>query len=259
VRFRPSGPVDVQARGLPDFVALMLQLGAVTIPVLALFSPAVADEFGTALLMAMAVALLAAWFVHACFPDPAPQTAAAPAPRPGSVTPRAAAGFALHNTLILAPMLAWYLLDATQVAVVLLITILMVIRQYERGMAQKAALGLLLGNVIGGVAATLVYNVVLLDPSFIHFALIMLASCLLFAQRIQASGPLAPVLTIALTTFVLLLGLGLSPLPTGSEEAFVSRLTNVLSATVYAVGGLLLLDTRPVERKAESPLDDLAV
>ena len=234
-----------QARGLPDFVALMLQLGAVTIPVLGLVSPSLANEVATGLFKAMAVALATSWFVHACFPDPGPPAEAAPVPARGPDDRRSAVFFAFRKTLILAPMLAWYLLDASQVALVLLITILMVIRQYETGSAQKAALGLLLGNVIGGLAATLAYNVILLEASFVYFVLILLASCLVFASKILSGGPAAPVLAIALGTFILLLGLGLSPLPTGSEEAFVARLANVLVATAYAVVALLILESRP--------------
>ncbi|MGF1594716.1 MAG: DUF2955 domain-containing protein [Kiloniellaceae bacterium] len=233
-----------QARGVPDFAALMLQLAAVTIPVLALLSPALAGEFATELFKAMAATLAASWIVHACFPDPAPPAGPAPAPPAGREELQAAAGFALRNTLILAPMLAWYLLDATQIALVLLITILMVIRQYRTGTDRKTAAGLLLGNVIGGVAATFVYNIVLLELGFVWFALIVLASCLIFSYRILSGGRFAPVLTIALGTFILLLGIGLSPLPIGSEEAFVSRLINVIVATAYAVGCLLIFGRR---------------
>ena len=43
-----------QARGLPDFIALMLQLGAVTILVLGLVAPSLANEFAVSLFKAMA-------------------------------------------------------------------------------------------------------------------------------------------------------------------------------------------------------------
>jgi hypothetical protein len=233
-----------QARGISDFAVLMLQFGAVTIPVLAVLSMPIAGDFATTLLKAMAVALVAVWIVHACFPDPGPGVRSARAREFDRTEGKAAAAFAFRNTLILAPMLAWYLLDSSQIALVLLITILMVIRQHERGAARYVAFGILLGNIVGGIAAALVYNVIQLQPSIVFFAMIVFASSLVFAARIMRGGPIAPVYATALATFILLLGLGFSPLPTGSEEAFISRLVNVLIATAYAVGGLLIFDSR---------------
>lgn len=226
------------ARGVPDFITLMVQIGAITVPVLAVLSTAMASDLATTLLKGMATAMVTAWVVHAVFPDPAPRSP--PAQGPGLVVsePRDASWFALSSTLVLAPMLVWYLLDATQVALVLLITILMVVRQFERRVGRRAALGMIVGNVIGGVAASLVYNVIQLQPNIVFLAVICLASSLVFATCIVRGGPLAPIYTIAFTTFILLLALGLSPLPTGSEEAFASRLVNVLLATTYAVGAL---------------------
>jgi hypothetical protein len=46
----------------------------------------------------------------------------------------------------------------------------------------------------------------------------------LLASRIVTAGKEAPVYAIAFATFILLLGLGLTPLPGGSGEAFASLL-----------------------------------
>src|SRR3546814_17195126 len=78
--------------------------------------------------------------------------------------------------------------------------------------------------------------------SFLCFVTVLLAASLAFAGRIVTAGDRAPVYAIALATFILLLGLGLSPLPGGSGEAFTSRLINVLLASAYAIAGLSLLE-----------------
>jgi hypothetical protein len=64
-----------------------------------------------------------------------------------------------------------------------------------------------------------------------------------FAGRIVMGGPSAPIIAIALATFILLLGLGLSPVPGGSGEAFIGRLMNMLVAAAYTVGALSILRT----------------
>jgi hypothetical protein len=50
---------------------------------------------------------------------------------------------------------------------------------------------------------------------------------------------------IAFTTFIILLGIGITPLPGGSGGAFLSRLSYVLLATAYAVGAMSLLHRAP--------------
>ena len=82
----------------------------------------------------------------------------------------------------------------------------------------------------------------LLSNTLPFFIPLCLAASLMFAGRIATAGDRAPVYAIALGTFILLLGLGLSPLPGGSGEAFVSRLFNVLLASAYAIGGLSLVE-----------------
>ena len=63
-----------------------------------------------------------------------------------------------------------------------------------------------------------------------------------FAGRIATAGDRAPVYVVALGTFVLLLGLSLSPLPGSTGEAFVSRILNVIFALAYAIFGLSLVE-----------------
>ena len=68
-----------------------------------------------------------------------------------------------------------------------------------------------------------------------------LATSLIFAGRIATAGARAPISALAFATFILLLGLGLTPLPGGSGEAFATRLINVLLASAYAIGAASLV------------------
>ncbi|MGF1629275.1 MAG: DUF2955 domain-containing protein [Kiloniellaceae bacterium] len=231
-------------RGAPDLTTLLPQVSAVSIPVIAVLSPEGAGAFAATLIMAGVVALIAVWAAFAAFPAPAATAAdASPATdvrSPG--TPPTAARQALIDTLVLLPMLAWFIMDATEVAVVVLIVVITVLRQHDQARGQRAALGLVFGNFIGGIAATIAYNLVVIGHSFAFFVMVLLVVSLGFAGRIVTAGDRAPVYAIALATFILLLGLGLSPLPGGSGEAFTSRLLNVLFASAYAIAGLSLLE-----------------
>jgi hypothetical protein len=230
--------------GAPELVTLLLQVSAVSIPIIAVLSPDGAGAFAATLVMAGVVALITVWAAFAAFPAPqATATDASPGAGAGPpAAPTAAARQALLDTLVLLPVLSWFILDATEIAVVVLIVIVTVLRQTDPARGQRAALGLVFGNFVGGIAAAIAYNLVVLGHSFAFFVTVLLVGSLAFAGRIVTAGDRAPVYAIAFATFILLLGLGLSPLPGGSGEAFTSRLLNVLLASAYAIAGLSLLE-----------------
>jgi hypothetical protein len=231
-------------RGAPELATLLLQISAVSLPVVAVLSPDGAGAFATTLLSAGGVALVTVWVAHAAFPAPpvAVANAAPAAGAPGPAELPTAARHALLDTLVLLPILTWYILDATQVAVVVLIVIVTLLRQHDPERGQRAALGLILGNLIGGIAAVFVYNLVLLSNTLAFFVAACLAASLIFSGRVVTAGSRASIYAIAFTTFILLLGLGMTPLPGGSGEAFVSRLVYVLLASAYAIGALSLVE-----------------
>jgi hypothetical protein len=94
-----------------------------------------------------------------------------------------------------------------------------------------------------------VYNLALLGETLLFFSMVLLAASLVFAGRIVTGAQLAPIYAIAFTTFILLLGIGISPLPGGSGEAFTSRLFYVLLASAYAIGGLSLVERWRIGRE----------
>jgi uncharacterized membrane protein YccC len=231
-------------RGAPELATLLVQISAVSLPIIAILSPDGAGAFAKTLLLAGGAALITVWVAHAAFPAPAaaPTDAASAASATRPAEPATAARHALLDTLVLLPVLTWFVLDATELAVVVLIVIVTLLRQHDPKQGQRAALGLILGNLIGGIAAAIVYNLVLLSNTLLFFTTACLSASLIFAGRIATAGDRAPIYAIAFATFILLLGLGMTPLPGGSGEAFVSRLLNVLLASAYAIGGLSLAE-----------------
>jgi len=195
------------------------------------------------LVAAGCVALLTVWVAHAAFPAPAAVAGAAtPATATSLEKPVAAARYALLDTFVLMPLLTWFILNATEAAIVVLIVVVTLLRQTDRQQGKSAALGLIVGNFIAGVAAGIAYNMILLGNTLPFFVTVCLAATLMFAGRIATAGSRAPVYIVALGTFVLLLGLSLSPLPGSTGEAFVSRILNVIFASAYAGGCLSLVE-----------------
>ncbi len=228
--------------GAPDLATLLPQVSALSLPIVAVLSPDGAGAFARTLVAAGFVALLAVWAAHAAFPAPATMVVAVSPAAVSSAGPVAAARHALLDTAILIPLLTWYILHATEAAIVVLIVVVTLLRQTDRQQGKGAALGLILGNFLAGMAAGIAYNVILLGGTLLFFVTACLTATLLFAGRVATAGDRAPVYVVALGTFVLLLGLSLSPLPGSTGEAFVSRILNVILASAYATGALSLVE-----------------
>ena len=77
------------------------------------------------------------------------------------------------------------------------------------------------------------------SPAFLLFVVLLVG--LLFGDRIARGGELAPIYTVGLMTFLIVLGLGLSPLPEDSGSVFIARVFDVMVAAVYAIGTAGLL------------------
>jgi hypothetical protein len=225
--------LDSAGKAMP--ATFILMLGG-TIPLVVVQSTQAANIVTRGLIEATAVALLTVWAVFAAFPSDA---AMSPAPVAQAGSPRAA----LTNLLLLSPVLLLFLFDA-RLSFVVVIVIVSIIRQRERGMTTQAAFGLLFGNVMGGILATIAFSFVTIQPGPVFFLLVVLLVGLVLAGRGAVAGAKAPVYTVGLASFIILLGLGVSPLPWNAGSLFVDRLTNVLLAGAYAVGAVALVSLR---------------
>jgi uncharacterized membrane protein YccC len=94
---------------------------------------------------------------------------------------------------------------------------------------------------VGGLAATVAYLLVTLFPSPVILLLVVLLVGLLFGDRIARGGDFAPIYAVGLMTFLLVLGLGLSPLPEDSGSIFIARVFDIMVACAYAIGMASLL------------------
>ena len=92
---------------------------------------------------------------------------------------------------------------------------------------------MIIGNLAGGLAATAAYLLVT-SPAFL--LLVVLLVGLVCAERIVRGGKWGPIYVVGLMTFLIVLGLGISPLPQGSGTFFITRVFDVMVGAIYAIG-----------------------
>lgn len=225
-------------------VATLLLLSNAILPILGMHDSAASIALRDTLVYGALVGLLLAWLAHAIFPA-APRVAAGTP----VLTPSPAGGELLRAAILLLPV-AYYLGRPEEASFPLVVAVLTILRQVEYGMSQRLAAGLLLGNLMGGVAASLAYAVLSLFPQFATLCLVLLAAGLFFGGRIAVAGAKAPVYVIALIVFITLLGLGLIEFTSGSAEQFAQRLWGVAKGALYALAVLVLFARRRVSATA---------
>jgi hypothetical protein len=214
--------------------AVIFLITTAFVPLMAVSSIDLAYGLVHDLVLGSVLALLLVFFVHLLFP-------AGHAAQQGATTDRAQDGsktlaLALANTAVVMSLFVYFMGSGTPTSIiVIMVTAITILRQ--PGIASRGtALGLVMGNVAGGLAATVAYLMVSLLPSPTFLFLVVLFFGLVFGAKIADAGKMSPVYTVGAATFLVVLGLGLSPLPQDSATLFLSRVATVIVASLYTIG-----------------------
>jgi hypothetical protein len=216
--------------------AAIFLIATAVVPLLAIESMSVAYGLIHSLVAGSALAVLLGFAAHAFFPSTARV-------EPGALRPPDEASpvpLALANAAVLMSVVIYFMLTSSPVSIVAVLTVIGILRQ-PASSGGGAGVGLIIGNLVGGLAATLAYYLVTRLPSPTFLLLVVFFVGLLFADRISRGGDAAPIYAAGLTTFLILLGLGLSPLPQDSGTLFIARVVDVMVAVLYAIGMANLL------------------
>ena len=216
--------------------AALFLITTAVVPLLANESASVAHGFIQSLIAGSALAVLLTFAAHAFFPirgQARPLSALAR-------NERDSVALGLANTAVLISLVIYFMLTPSPVSIVLVLTVISVLRQPAE-LGGGTAIGLIAGNLVGGLAATVAYLLVTLLASPAFLLLVVLLVGLILGDRIARGGEFAPIYTVALMTFLILLGLGISPLPQDSGTFFMARVFDVMVGSVYAIGMASLL------------------
>jgi hypothetical protein len=228
-------------------ISLVLIVGVI-VPLLGILNKELGASILSILLLGVISGAVLMWFAHAVFPEPAvaDELGQQAVNRPPDY------GRALANSLILLSIMAICLTsDNLTSAAVIPITVITLLTQLDAAATGRAALGLAIVNLFGGIIASLAYEALALRPNLLSLFLITLVVCLFIGGRAAARAADARVYAGALTIFLILFGLGVSPLPGSAAESFSTRILYIGGAIFYTLlATALLWRPRPVETPA---------
>jgi hypothetical protein len=198
------------------------------------------NAFVGGLFFSIALAVFMCWFAHALIADPrlVANAKPAPAPPPREETYRQA----MIKTLLVLPLLfVFYELKLTSDLLVLVFVALLIqVPSVEIGL--KGSIGTLVANGLGGLAAVICYQLLVLAPSPVTLGLAIFIVSLLFGKRIFSGSKTAQLYGTGLNTVVVLLGGTTGAFGDGAATDMWVRLVQIGAACLYIIAALSLAE-----------------
>lgn len=233
--------------GPPIFFVLVV---AVMVPLLSILNRDLSASIMSILVQGVVSGTVLMWIAHALIPDrlrSEPPVTVNTVPSPDAM--RVAATSAIILLVAVAACLTY---DGLSAAIVIPITVASVLLQGGMGSSSRTAFGLVMVNLFGGVVASVAFVVLQLRPDPIFLFLIVLLVGLMLGGRAAQDDPTAKLYAGALTIFLVVFGLGVSPIPGSAAETFSTRIVFVLGAIAYTIFMAALLwparETKPIAR-----------
>jgi hypothetical protein len=231
-----------QSSGKGGPAAFLVLVVAIMVPLLGILNRDLANSILSILVTGVLSGTILMWIAYAVVPEPPTMNVAAGPPTAQDPSyPRALA----NTAILLAAVTICLTNDKLATAMVIPITVASLLGQLDVAASGRAALGLVIVNLFGGILASVAYSILTLRPNLFVMFVIVLVVGLLLGGRAAARSKDAGMFAGALTTFLILFGLGVSPLPGSAAESFSTRIVYVAAALIYALLAAALLWARP--------------
>ena len=255
--FSAKGGSPVLGAFLTMGLALLTAVGSDSIDALLMVNKA--------LVINAVIAMLFVWLAHAFFPDPPRPANQGPRPSPPKPERAVAIWSAWRSTIIVFPVMFFFLLYPGSASyLVVMIKVASMGQQVENDNTRAAGKSLLMSTIIGGIGATIMWQLLSIWPSLIFYTLLIALGGLIMGKRIfsgLAMHAQAGTWSYAFLTMIVLVAPAVLDGPGGGSAtaSFYSRLGMMIGATMYSVVAVRVYDAfRPLKQQkivnAESPV-----
>jgi hypothetical protein len=227
------------ARGAPPLLTTFLMIAVTVIPVVALQSMDLAIAVAQGLAVGAAGAMVVVWLAYALIPDPAsdepyaPPGEASPGKRPAPPSPAECIKSAWVRTIVVFPLMALYLYMGLT-SIVVLVYVALLSMQPDVATGHKAAKAMIVGNAIGGIAAIIMFELLVMIPEYGFLIILTLLLGLAFGTRLFSGAPTAPLFGMAFSTVLLVVLSTTSAYGEAGGKAW-TRVLQITAAAVYLI------------------------
>ena len=220
--------------GANDFVITMLLVGFTLVPMLGLAHQQVASIVSISFLFSCFMAVLITMIMHELVPDKLAVIAEQKKQKLEIKRMETRFQLALLSTIIIMPVVIFFFYFGLTNAILVLLFVAILAQKPDLLMGLQGAKALLVGNTLGGLCAIVMFNVLIVAPTYTFLVLVFAVVIVYFARLIFSESPLSPIYAMALTTVIVLISMGsLGDANTG--EKFYTRIFQIGCACGYVI------------------------
>jgi len=227
---------------------VFMLISLLLIPMLGLQSLAISLVFTKTFIMGAAITIGLVWVIYSIFPDKLQANPQAADIASTGAAPSAEARFqyALDTLLIVFPVVLVFFFFQWSGGLIILIFITLLSMQPTFN--YKAGMAMILGNLLGGVFAIVLYELLVMVPFYLFFILLVGATSLYFASQLFSKNPKAPLFGMGFSTFLLIMGQSTSGTDDAGGKVWL-RVLMIMIAVVYVVTAFRVMEAYKEKKK----------
>lgn len=227
---------------------VFMLISLLLLPMLGMESMALAFVFTKTFILGAAITVILVWVVYALFPDKSVPGADKAGQVPPGAVPSTEARFryALETLIIVFPVVLAFFFFQWSGGLIILIFI--TILSMQSSFNYKAGMAMIIGNLLGGVFAIVLYELMVMVPQYLFFILMVLATAIFFSSRLFSSSPKAPLFGMGFSTFLLIMGQSISGTDDAGGKVWM-RVIMIMIAVIYVVSAFGILEAYKTRKK----------
>jgi hypothetical protein len=222
---------------LPADVVIWLIIGVTLIPFLALQSQGLTGEIIQGLISSACAAVLIAWLASLVMEVQVQSTVTTSNATPVVSQDQRMRAATISTTIVLPIIVLFYTFNMLD-KVLIMIFIAITAQAANLAAGKMIGYALLVSNLMGGIAALFIYNLLQVAPEYLFVLLVTLCTSLMFAYQTFSSRKTAPLFGMAFATTLLLVGSATLPYGGEVDVKFITRILQVMLVALYIVVSL---------------------
>jgi len=218
---------------IPEPVRLLFLMLVVLIPFISMKANLLGSVVLSALLINLVIALGVIRIAFFIFPITTSEVISIEKKKPVAYKNIDFDKLSLNGLLVVFPLIFVFYLFNANIAILTLVFVLLLsfdpfIYQSKKGAA------LLFANILGGLAGILVYNILVIAPSYVLYIFLIMSVAFYFVIKIYSDKKYAPIFRISFNTFFVIMGV----ISTSTNEAGIAiweRLLQIGLAIFYVI------------------------
>ena len=227
---------------------VFMLISLLLLPMFGMQSMALAYAFTKAFIFGAAITILLVWVVWALIPDKprANETQVGLIPPAASPSDEDRFRYALETLIIVLPVVLAFFFFQWSGGLITLVFITLL--SMQPSFNYKAGKAMIMGNLLGGIFAIVLYELLVMVPQYVFFILMVLATAIFFSSRLFSSNPKAPLFGMGFSTFLLIMGQSISGTDDAGGKVWM-RVIMIMIAVLYVVTAFRIMEAYKNKRK----------